>query len=76
MGYVLRQQRCGAAQTGRLLIRPLLGAVIFLLARRRTRARYQLSTFHGRLWGYLRAGKPVMQPHEPARCGAQANRDP
>jgi glycosyltransferase involved in cell wall biosynthesis len=76
MGYVLRQQRCGAAQTGRLLIRPLLGAVIFLLAGRRTRARYQLSTFHGRLWGYLRAGKPVVQPHEPARCGAQTNRDP
>ncbi|MDB5410900.1 MAG: glycosyl transferase family 2 [Rhodospirillales bacterium] len=57
MGYVLRRRRFSARQTGRLIVRPLVGAALFLVLGRPERSRYQWSTFCGRSWGYLSAGR-------------------
>jgi glycosyltransferase involved in cell wall biosynthesis len=57
MGCVLRRQHFDATQLGKYLMRPLAGAALFLLTGRITQSRYQLTTFRGRLWGYVHGSR-------------------
>ena len=55
IGYLLRKHRYRPRVVGRMLVRPVGGALAALLRLDRGRARYQLATLRGRLRGYLGA---------------------
>ena len=52
VGYILRKHRYPKRTVGRMLIRPIGGALVALVRRDRTEARFHLSTLRGRLLGY------------------------
>jgi GT2 family glycosyltransferase len=52
VGYILRKHRYPKRTVGRMLIRPIGGALVALARRDRTEARFHLSTLRGRLLGY------------------------
>lgn len=52
IGYILRKHRYPLGTVGRMLIRPLGGALLALTRRDGTRARFHLSTLRGRILGY------------------------
>jgi glycosyltransferase involved in cell wall biosynthesis len=52
VGYILRKHRYPKRTVGRMLIRPIGGALVALARHDRTEARFQLSTLRGRLLGY------------------------
>jgi glycosyltransferase involved in cell wall biosynthesis len=52
VGYLLRKHRYPVPVVARMLARPLGGALVSLLGRDGSRARYHLATFRGRLRGY------------------------
>jgi GT2 family glycosyltransferase len=52
VGYILRKHRYPKRTVGRMLIRPLGGALVALARHDRTEARFHLSTLRGRLLGY------------------------
>ena len=53
LGYVLAANRYPAATVLRLLVRPLVASLAFAVLLDRTRARFQLATFGGRLRGLV-----------------------
>jgi len=57
MGYVLRRRAFKPMEIGWALVRPLLGAGLYLAAGNLYRSTYQFSSFRGRLWGYRNAGQ-------------------
>jgi len=52
VGYILRKHRYPKRTVGKMLIRPIGGALVALARRDRTEARFHLSTLRGRLLGY------------------------
>jgi GT2 family glycosyltransferase len=54
VGYILRKHRYPKRVVGRMLIRPIGGALVALARRDRGQAAFQLSTLRGRLVGYRR----------------------
>jgi glycosyltransferase involved in cell wall biosynthesis len=52
VGYILRKHRYPVRTTGRMLVRPIGGALVALARRDRARARFHLSTLRGRVLGY------------------------
>jgi GT2 family glycosyltransferase len=52
IGYILRKHHYPRGTVGRMLIRPLGGAVLALARRDRARAGFHLSTLRGRVLGY------------------------
>jgi glycosyltransferase involved in cell wall biosynthesis len=58
VGFILARHGYGARVVARMLMRPAGGALLALLRRDRTRARFQLATLRGRLAGY-RAGRRI-----------------
>jgi GT2 family glycosyltransferase len=52
IGYILRKHGYPARTVGRMLVRPLGGALLAVARRDPVRARYHLSTLRGRLVGY------------------------
>ncbi|CAN5167273.1 glycosyltransferase family 2 protein [soil metagenome] len=52
MGYLLRKHRYPARTVGRMLVRPLGGALLAVARRDPARARFHLSTLRGRMLGY------------------------
>ena len=52
IGYILRKHRYPRGTVGRMLIRPLGGALVALARRDRARADFHLSTLRGRVQGY------------------------
>ncbi len=57
VGYLLRKHRYPARTTGRMLVRPLGGALVALGRRDGSEARYQAATLRGRVRGYLGANR-------------------
>jgi glycosyltransferase involved in cell wall biosynthesis len=55
VGYIMRKHRYPAAALARMLVRPAGGAVLALLQRDLTRARFHASTLGGRVVGYRSA---------------------
>ena len=52
VGYILRKHAYPKRMVGRMLIRPIGGALIALARRDRAQAAFHLSTLRGRLLGY------------------------
>jgi hypothetical protein len=52
VGYILRRHEYGPRIVGRMLVRPIGGALAALLRRDGAGARYQLATLRGRIRGY------------------------
>jgi GT2 family glycosyltransferase len=52
LGYILRKHRYPMRTVGKMLVRPLGGALLSAARRDGTRARFHLSTFRGRVLGY------------------------
>ena len=55
VGYVLRKHGYGSRLVGRMLVRPVGGALASLIRRDGDGVRYQLATLRGRIRGYLGA---------------------
>jgi GT2 family glycosyltransferase len=53
VGYLLRKHRYGPRMLGRMLVRPIGGALAALVQRDTPRARYYIATLRGRVTGYL-----------------------
>jgi len=56
IGYILRKHRYAMRTVGRMLVRPVGGALVAVARRDRARAAFHVSTLRGRLLGYRRAG--------------------
>jgi GT2 family glycosyltransferase len=56
VGYLLRKHRYGPRTLGRMLVRPVGGAVVAAARRDRVRAAFYAETLRGRLLGYARQG--------------------
>jgi glycosyltransferase involved in cell wall biosynthesis len=56
IGYILRKHRYPRRTVGRMLVRPIGGAVLALARRDGARAQFHLSTLRGRLRGYRSNG--------------------
>jgi GT2 family glycosyltransferase len=52
VGYILRKHRYPVRTVGRMLVRPIGGALVALARRDGARARFHLSTLRGRVLGY------------------------
>ncbi|MFO7572024.1 MAG: hypothetical protein R6W48_05405 [Gaiellaceae bacterium] len=55
VGYLLRKHRYGPRMVGRMLVRPVGGAVVAAARRDRMGASFYAATLRGRLTGYLRS---------------------